>query len=493
MPITSLVTLCYFLLPLGTACFALQRGNPLQESHVITSANVCLTNAECPKSHYCLLTGFRSTNRCTSRHLHAHVCLAYNDDCQSGLYCKFSRKKNGTICQKQISLQKPCSPNDVAPCVGSAICSRLKRKCLPPKTTGGEGDPCEREADCNLDHGVYCHYSSKTCKTQKSEGSKCDGFRDVYECNGFCAAGHYQKGGICLNPRPLGSLCMQDEHCAKVSRLPFPSARTVCNVLMGKIGRCMLQSALLKSLGLPCNPKIDRCDSRRALRCLFDKAMNKNVCQQRISVMLYAEQNRNYCTPGSPLSTCLQEDVARVCRRSKRLEYSLEDFFHCNEPIQTLPRGSVCDHLEAVQCEPGTSCEKLSGVRLRHDQKHQTPLLMCVKLVKRGGDCSDKFSTKCKGGLTCKKGTCIPDKPASISPKNTHTTIDGHCTSLPCIPGTVCDRPDSVPPSSGFKQCMFPVIVAKKGESCTDDARFRKVSWQSTEWNAPSLSILRAS
>lgn len=474
-----------FLLPiciLSLVCLAIipQVGarRSTSDKDLVTSSKVCLSTTECASTSFCQLHDLTKTiNTCVKRQRLNERCDIFDPTCQPGLYCKPNDFQG--VCRKQRGLGNSCTNTEDNPCAGNLTCSAGKGVCAPASTVGLAGQKCYNHIDCNRQQSLFCNRVKSECQVTKPAGGRCESW--FGNCQGFCVDAEHDTTGVCIDHLHQGSPCTTDHQCRPAAS-DTPGVGTtplICNIPVGQIGRCMREKDLHVALGESCNPQFDFCDSRRGLSCRPVAGGRTHVCQQMVSMRQGGHYRERFCTPGSALSTCVQEDQPTVCRKSRGRYRPIPNFFKCLPPLEVLPRGSICDGFassEDTMCEPGTVCTVIHDVVLRTDQRYKTQLKMCVRLSAVGGQCGNGFRTQCRAGLRCVDGVCEKGVGRGGSGKDKLVTYMGFCTVRKCIPGTVCDRPDNVPSTSGVRRCLFPVKMIEEGDACMTTDRFRLVS-----------------
>lgn len=210
----------------------------------------------------------------------------------------------------------------------------------------------------------------------------------------------------------------------------------------------------------------DRCDPARGLSCLWSGTRRRHVCQQGRQLRVLGRLGRTPignsfrpCTPGSEYSSCRfsRSGAYEICRRASVQE---QELYRCARTVTTLRRGENCGvrgFSDYVKCSTRTTCLSIPGVA----GGYRT----CVRKVRRGTSCTNKFRNQCGSGLNCAaNGTCAAVPSPSSTPV-THTAIGGACNAIsnirPCVPGAHCVQ----------GKCQLPKIVRREGEICFDNPR----------------------
>lgn len=440
---------------------------------LITSPRTCLSNLECPASQYCDTGLSGALSICLKRLGVGQRCDLGEDSCKDGLHCTLLRPAFERFCTRQAPPPELCDLTKVRPCSSNnTTCRRTDNQC--GRETGFAGDKCRVDVigECQQDRGFYCNSGEGACTRRKPTGAVCGLGGSNYDCEGFCATG--SPTGTCAPTQEEGGLCLEDYHC---KRLLFPPPRTdqlMCNIPRGRVGRCIRESRLIRVLGVACNPSFDRCDARRGLGCRWTASEKRFVCQQRAApgdLRLL-----NYCTPGSPFSTCLpRTGIPVLCRQGSGLDIhgnAVVNYFSCQRRLQVVRPGRSCSTSYYSTCGANSTCERVEGVLLEKVYHGpSTPLRFCVHTVGIGASCSNKFYIKCAANLTCVAGRCVASSsstPARV--KNTHAGVNVDCSKLPCIPGAVCTKIEGPFAASAPSRCMLPTRIMKEGQHCFDTA-----------------------
>lgn len=455
----------------------------------ITSPNTCLSNLECQASSYCDYEGYMHSNRCRQRLTLNQTC-GDGPPCRLDLYCTRTKSRLRYACLPRIRLGGRCVSGRES-CVHDALCTGNPAKCRRRSHTGLKGKPCHITDDCNIAKNLYCSRNRK-CVPQEQPGSVCRPLHEQRQCSGFCADVYAKRGGLCMRIQPLATYCNDNEQCGRYEYPHEDSEAPLCNFHEGGVGICALERCLLTKPGIHCDSRADMCDARRSLRCRWEPTVMRNACGQHSRSE--TNRTRDYCTPGSPFSSCVQDDFPKVCRRSRPGFRRPNGFHVCSRRLETMPHGHVCDHVEYSACEEGSVCAEVPGLQYSSGRLLLPFYRYCVKMREFGQACANKFRFACGRGLHCDGKVCVKDVGQKGSRKTTHISLDGFCSDLQCAPGTVCAR--GGPGFSSLLRCYLPTKIAGRGDHCFDTARFRKVSptFYHDSWfpSPPTLSIIIA-
>lgn len=449
------------------------------QPQLITSPQFCFNDFECPRDKYCTTFGFSSFHdgdpdeqpptACVPRLPKGATCH-WSTPCEEGTFCRRTYGVDWHIhdeCAPQIPAGAPCPLSSANQCRGDLVC-RVEPICRPFKF-GFEGDSCNNPEDCRLLEGFYCDKMLKKCVARKRPGEECRRWVDEDgRCQGFCAdhiASHKIDASVCHRLQSEGEPCTEDFQCQNIP-YSLRTSRTndfICNMPHDGTGVCVLQSDIIKELGLPCDPRMDTCDGRRGLSCALVE--NQYVCVQN------GMSSHPFCTPGSPLSECPPDRMGnlRECRRLLNTSKAFIGLYMCRRRRQVAMLGQACSRHEFVVCEFGTSCEVVPRVD-SPIAKYFIPLFRtCMRYVPIGSSCKDPFRTVCQKGSSCVEGICQESGTASQFDIEL-TDQWGNCSKLWCPPGTRCvvDRL--------FASCELPVKRVGLWESCSDSPQFRVVS-----------------
>lgn len=395
-------------------------------------------------------------------------------------------------------------------CQGPLSCSFKDEKCVEKNMLGGEGDECRDDFDCDP-RMFYCKSDlsgssgggppRRFCAKKLRVGSKCGMSIDNFEClNGFCLVKSsfgavLGQGGICQRTRRIGELCRFDGQCGGPN-IVCNGARNIGDVRGGK---CFNQTMLLKRPGLACNRKMDKCDSRRSLRCAKYQP-RKRTPRKRVPRRKRAKKSKrifrarrprrvrmakvefrclqrssfgDLCSRRSKFSKCLTESIGAPLECRRRLGRTTKKPYKsdvCSRARETIRQGQICTESEYAVCEKGTECRLARGVSNVGGRYLPIPLGYCMKVVPKGStNCSDdSFDTICEDGSYCVRGKCQPGSVAPRVPK-TFAAVSGNCSSIPCAPGLVCVE------QRGSKQCTLPTMTVNLGEACYETALHFKV------------------
>lgn len=438
-------------------------------------AHECLTSVECPNGLRCARNSGRVDGECGefSCSFKANTCeprlgmkepcgIAY-DDCKKGMYCAFDVPgvDRLPVCMPQIKLGAECRLDATRPCAGHPEnrCDVKTKKCTVWKG-GGAGDACTWDRECRQTEGFYCDYKAKQCKRKNPEGASCG--TNNYECMGFCArlATLGKERRVCLRRRKRGEKCTQDTQCRENVLYVAGNNDYRCNNFWSGTGVCVLESELLKIPGVVCNPNEDRCDRRRRLWCR--KRGNTHRCVQESSL-------EQFCTPGSMYSVCmpLETGTPLECRKplsfTKKREFGLPV---CLRPRERVRRGEICNRAEYARCEKGTKCRTVLGIHHFDGDDPTARLGYCVRVVKVGKKCKNRFKTTCVKGAYCIKGKCRRRKKA---PKEIMKYAGDWvlCSKAKCARGLKCRK------TGGWRRCMLKTRTVKTGSPCYDTANRR--------------------
>lgn len=454
----TLLARCLLLLVL----YSIAATGLARQGSSITSPSACLSDIECPTTHYCSLRKVAPAFSCLPRLSAGVKCRSSITECKPGLHCGATRPSSDTKrCQKQKALGETCQPDDAFSCLAPNVCHDKTNICVPD-TFGLAGDSCEEYGN---NYFATCkqqfHCVNRKCKRKKSKGSCVNDF----ECAGICAGGlPIEFKGQCLDLHKQNQVCSRNSDCKQVLNPPPRTDELVCNIHIpsGIAGICVLESNLLRRLGQKCNREKDRCDARRGLSCRWANTLSRFACVHTSSSI--------YCEPGSTLSSCITDGTPRECRKPIfHGGYRPLPFFQCLRRRETRPWGTVCNRDTFTVCEVGTSCELVPGIG--NKMAYPPPALrMCLKVRNLGGKCGNNLRVTCGKSLICKNGTCVKGV-ENRSVKVTHADFSTSCAKLPCVPGYSCEQP----PGS-FKKCVLPARTVGLGKVCYGKALFGRVS-----------------
>lgn len=433
-----------------------------------TGAGNCFSNYECPSNKFCFLTDNNNPlHRCLPRSKAGEACSfdsTYNADpeqneqtCVSGLTCAYDLDVPAPVCVPQVRRGNLCGNSGPGKCPKDDVCRQTKDgnfRCTAP-TNGILGSGCPYNSECLESKGVYCQ--NKVCVQKKPAGASC---KNEIQClSGICST-----SGKCIALQRQWKMCLLSSHCENSGSSFRDGNHVYCNVepYGNKLGRCIRDSKLLKTLGAPCVPKFDRCDRRRGLSCEWIVPERRFGCQQKTI--------GGYCTPNSTYSHCESSVWPRDCflaRNPEQCCYTKPRFYQCNPKKIPVPIGTACNRAAVEpECPKGASCEYISGVLQDYSDRYGPPSLRaCVYLRDLGQSCGNKFRVKCKPGLRCVGGKCVNGTDPCCPPE-THADIGLSCKTLPCIPGAQC--------IGGW--CRKPSKVGKLGQPCYETIFFTTVS-----------------
>lgn len=350
---------------------------------------------------------FRS-NRCeTAPSGHGERCQNENE-CKSGLYCRFSEG----LCSKPRPLGSSCaSSEDCADgfCAGLAL-----------------------NRDVVFSKGICTPYA-------KMKGP-CHFF-------GACRVNFISQDPVrCNSPRGDFGLCM------KVSTLEHRLGAP-CKP---RIDRCD------ESRGLMCAwaPSLHRYACQHRYRRFQFSAANFCEPGSSLSQCPAAAVDR---PSGEVRSSSFFKTVCRAPQTVGADDAGPEkyfSFFQCLRKLEPVLPGGICDE-EYAHCTEGTKCRFVNGVRSSSDIFPNEKLAYCVRIVSVGQSCRDKFRFQCAPGLRCDRNTCVNGTSIQRSPF-THAGIQWPCDKLPCAPGLVCRRGIKIRGS----RCWKPVKMLSRGSQC---------------------------
>lgn len=138
-------------------------------------------------------------------------------------------------------------------------------------------------------------------------------------------------------------------------------------------------------------------------------------------------------------------------------------------------RGQICSNDRSSICPTDLSCEIINGVEPAKTDGSIGPAEIfttyCVKIRENvGGECENKFFSKCGSGLKCMNGKCVMGAP-DTNQRVTHLSFNVACSNstAPCSPGLVCNR--------NGKFCNYPFKVIDEGGPCYRNPFFNPVSY----------------
>ncbi len=382
----------------------------------------CLNTFECPADKSCSNLAVQvvdgecgekpcdyGPNRCVRKLGQFKECNIPAGDCRAGLYCAFDvpGRESLPVCIPTKKLGESCSPSDTRPCENDpeVQCNRITKRC--EKFTGGRlNDKCEWSEDCRHEEGFFCSTDSKKCAPRKPDGAKCENRN--YECLGFCVELKTPRGmkQMCISQTRLGEICQGDSSCAGYVEHRYDVDDVRCNNAQDQLGVCVRRNEILRKAGVVCDPKNDRCDRERDLYCR--KAGNIHRCFQESS-------QGHDCTAGSKYSSCNEREAGAPleCRRplsmTKKKPFGVAK---CQQKPEIVRRGEICNRAEFARCERGTKCRAVAGIEAFDGDDPMPPLAYCVKLVKVGWKCRNRFKTGCVKGSYCIRAKCRKQKKA---------------------------------------------------------------------------------
>lgn len=476
------------------------------DKRIISAPDSCLSHAECPASDFCQTNTLSNTSfTCVSRFKKDDVCNSDIDyECESTLFCSSpSAGNNGrSRCRPRSVLGQPCLLSSFQSCAGlpSVVCSPNTKTCVEAEERNLDED-CT-STSCNQTEGLFC--DGFTCNRKSTVGGYCEPYSDYCDDTSHCANPFTPSYNInyntymCLKSAVAGQKCSSDEQCN--------GDELICNKPKASEGKCIDASQRIAKLGQPCNPALDKCDSRRGLSCRYLQK-GHHVCMHRVvfrteinyATVPYCSPMNKYsrCTPrfGRPtecrlLSSC--EDYPRCEEAALDQTYSIyeEDrhyirptavFPSCHEKQRLLGQGSLCNMYENEICGHGLRCDFVPNIQETAndvpviDGKSVKKTAHCVKVVSIvNGNCSNPFRHKCDAGLQCVHGLCKRSTKAiskiERQPKS-HLGIysrDRCDTSpLPCAPGLDCTK-------EGL--CDRPIRMVSNGRPCFDTSTHKRVS-----------------
>ncbi len=145
----------------------------------------------------------------------------------------------------------------------------------------------------------------------------------------------------------------------------------------------------------------------------------------------------------------------------------------CQRKPKIVRRGEICNRKEFARCERGTKCRTVAGIEAFDGEDPKPPLAYCVKLVKVGKKCRNRFMTGCVKGSYCIKGKCRKRKKAPRvffkhagdgvvcwAPRN----IISKAVKKRCARGLTC------PKSNGWRvsRCGLKLVKVPPGQPCYD-------------------------
>lgn len=432
---------------------------------------LCLRDTECAVGKYCFSSNiFRISGECgdedcngilpncRSRPGLREECRVTEDDCIPGMYCAFNVpgiKPGTSVCIPKIPVGGKCRPYATRPCVGDPEfqCDRTSKTCA--RLSGRTGDACRFDRDCRRQEGFYCDSRINKCQPQQKAGTPCSSHSNGV-CQGFCSPERegrrtYQR--VCVNAQRPGKICQRSSQCKTSS---------TCNKVRNELGKCVRDTKHIIKLGAPCNPKNDKCDRLRRLRC--KRRGGKNICVQmsRLDVT---------CTKGSVLSECdvTREGAPLECRR--RLSFTKKEPFSvsvCARVAEVVPQGAICSRSEQARCEKGTKCTVAPGIFTVDFDDPIAPLAYCVREIKDGGECGSRFQTACLPGAYCVKGRCQRLDKAPII-EETFADDFIACDERVCAQGLECVL------RRRTRRCTLKSITVGAGKECYDTARNLRV------------------
>lgn len=454
------IHLFFQLALIAVACVPTCAKSPeIRERYLITSPKACVSNLDCSPTSFCK---FSELTRCVTRKDINQECGSTHE-CKDDLFCKFRKEFGTSVCQKKLPMDASCDPHYYGTCAGSAVCSLSAKKCTT--SSGQVGASCEFNSDCR--DGMYCSSRGNHCMLKKNSGTNCMPYGTDNKCEGFCSGAFPNSAfGICIQAQKEGQPCRSDDHCKGENSREGETVGLICNTPSTmNAGLCILESKLLKRLGMGCNPKRDHCDFRRGLSCHFDKVQKRFVCHQG-----YADDTESYCTPGNRLGECKHNKVPMVCKRD---DYS--GVFRCVErKDEIIPRGLNC---RRGVCENGTSCEEVTGILRWAYKGPPAPSRFCVKVIGFGEKCDNKFRTQCTNGFKCANGKCVKGSPRRDL-DHSHADLWTSCVKLPCVPGLKCKLSKDPLYRSAPKRplCLLPEQIMQYGFKCYNDGLVTRVS-----------------
>lgn len=455
-------------------------------ARLISDRGSCLNDADCPFYQFC--NDCRSFQFCIDR---PYTCLPKQSTgaiCGRDTTCKFgnfcgprSRFAATSYCQAFAPLNATCETwrgNQCGPEGAGVRCIASSRKCRP-RPFGLAGSRCNRKDDCDESKGLFCNYANRKCESQRNAGVACNNGVRGNMCKGYC------DGRVCQAVKEIGAICGDSKQCRADPSSIGKRNEVICN-LGGtkKTGRCIRQKDVLKRAGARCSPNNDICDRRRQLVCKWHRPSKRFACQQNGSI----KQVSDFCTPNSPFSVCIPNGFPLTCRvlaereRPGIARFNPSDpvfnFKTCAVRIEVAKRGQICELVNAI-CPKHLSCEVIDGMEPARNDGITAPAeeftKFCVKIRKKvGGECGNKFLSKCGPGLKCVNGKCAMG--TARNQRVAHLSFNAPCSNNtpPCAPGLVCNRND--------KLCKFPFKVINEGGPCYTSSFFKPVSSSSAHF-----------
>lgn len=447
-----------------------------EAQRVVTSPGTCIRDADCAES-----SEFCDENFRCHLHLHENADCTTSHHCKKGLYCGWKDGRNA--CVPQLKPFQDCDIYANTPCVST---TKRTYKCYKDTHTclhvGFIGDRCESTEDCQA--GNYCDTANvrftrdRKCAKQKPLGAPCS---SQDECEDYCSYNSVPEinAGVCTLPSRIGKPCNDDTQCQGYnSAYNDPTmkgkSKVVCNIAKGYIGLCQHERDLIKKDGLTCNPNKDFCDSKRGLSCRTTPTGPRCMFNQ----LEGDYPNSPYCDINSKFSNCNPHIGRPTECRADDDQFAFPEakhFFHCIYKREILPQGSLCNIVDDVVCEKGTTCMAVPGI-----EQERFPLSreakFCVIVRQEGERCFSKFRFACAKRLKCKNNVCVKGTSDSTI---THADLSRSCNSLPCVPGTECTL------DFGRKTCNLKTVSKGEGEPCKTSLN----SVVSSPTNSLSLSM----
>lgn len=393
----------------------------------------CLEDLECGDGRFCEIVDYEvGDGVCRLKSGVGGRCKKGNGGkgCVQDSYCGDDHRSGVEVCVRAEGAGGRCLGSEA--CEKGLVCEETFCKKMGSVEAGGDcvvGDVCGK--------GLYCPERvgevMAKCTKLKSVGDKCNGSGGVVnECmDGFCG-----KDGECAALQGVGEECFGNEQCSG-------DGECILNKLddKSKAGKCFAKKDIVRSRGHSCNLENDNCDTAVRLRC--ESKDDKAICVQ---------QRNLACDPKNPFERCM--DKEKTCQRNIDAETrQYVEGYSCQKQQFVAKKGAICTAVDETVCEEGLVCKRVTGDQSRGSATTaQTtsattefgpskPLGTgyCVADVKVGGDCSNRFETKCKDGNTCIDGKCVAGVKSTTAPKVV-AGLDDSCIGGKCAPGLVCSR-----------------------------------------------------
>lgn len=233
----------------------------------ITDRGACLSDTDCPISHFCSLYITSSWARlfsCIRRRVTGAKC-DFDSMCQSGNYCGPRTEAGDSFCQLQHQLNASC--DETWPyeniCQGeNNWCDPLWKKCAPVTTKIAEAQWLSYE-DCQKRKGSTANPSKINSRARKMR---------VRSATAARAITHVKAGATEIvvdlfrtSCSMIGDNCDYSMQCGSEDFISSDREERTCNFDYQETGKCAKENDLFIALGVKCNPFNDICDRRKGI------------------------------------------------------------------------------------------------------------------------------------------------------------------------------------------------------------------------------------